>query len=591
MKFYKLLILILATYSVFAQRENENWIFYQNNQWKFHPTSGVLTNLLFSSPSHTANQGYASISDSNTGNLLFYSDGLYIYNKNKVLMETSGGLNLNGSLSDVNIVYSSSMSGSGNGLSTDQPVIIVPHPGNTNLYYIFFNGNYNPKKAYLKNITIADENFRNSFGSVNLGLQYSIVDMSYNGGLGKVTSLGNMLLTGVSEGLTSTLHYDGNSYWIVTQKGSSFYTYEINSSGLNTTPVISNVSPHNFGDFIKVSPNSERLFSNNILYDFNNLTGQVSNPLDFMPVMEKAYYTGDEAVYAEFSPNSNILYFIGSESNMCLFPCGRWTSGILMYNIQTGELAGYNSGNYTFPMSTASLQLAPNNKIYLTFSTHHHSNNFGMYLVEVKDEWAVIENPNVWNPLTNPVSLPLSSSRYLSYSFPQLIPTPPACPTNLIITNPITTSNDFQVSNKIEASSIVYQNLNVNFRGSQIILKPGFSVSGYNTGVFRAVVDPCSAGLISPIKEKSNFMEDRIAFDEPMLYPNPTTTILNIDNIADIQEWKLVDINGKIVESGKINNSIQTKITINTSRLVPGVYYFNAVMKNGELFQKTVMKK
>lgn len=81
------------------------------------------------------------------------------------------------------------------------------------------------------------------------------------------------------------------------------------------------------------------------------------------------------------------------------------------------------------------------------------------------------------------------------------------------------------------------------------------------------------------------------SFIQPSLSPNPTTTILNVENINDLNEWKLVDINGKIVKSGKINNSIQTKITINTNRLLPGVYYFNAVMKNGELFQKTVMKK
>lgn len=81
------------------------------------------------------------------------------------------------------------------------------------------------------------------------------------------------------------------------------------------------------------------------------------------------------------------------------------------------------------------------------------------------------------------------------------------------------------------------------------------------------------------------------SFIQPSLSPNPTTTILNVENINDLGEWKLVDINGKVVESGKVNNSIQTKITINTSRLLPGVYYFNAVMKNGELFQKTVMKK
>lgn len=591
MKFYKLIILILSAHAVLAQRENENWIFNGNN-WKFNLTTGNLTTLPFGAYNMYDFQGFASISNPNTGDLLFYSDGKRIYNKNMNSMLFT----LSGSSQDINTFYGSSMGGSGNGLSTDQPVIIVPHPGNANLYYVFFNGNYTTRIMYYTDIhedLDGYENLSRTIRTINLGLQYSIVDMSLNGGLGGVVSTTTtVLLAGVGEGLTSSLHSDGTSYWLIAQKGSSFYSYKIGTSGLVTTPVISNVAPNNQGDFIKISPNSEHLFSQNLLYDFNNSTGQVTNPLDFLPTIDKYPYQGKQGVYAEFSPDSNILYFIGSEGNLCMFGCPRWDSGLFMYNLQTGSLAGgYNFDEYTFPIGISSLQLGPNNKIYLTSSTPYNSNNFGADLININNAWAVIENPNTWSPTVNPVSSWTNSVRNLAFTFPQLIPTPPPCPVNLNIMTPITSSQDFQVSNKIEASSVVYQNFNVNFRGSQIILKPGFSVSGYNTGVFRAVVDPCSAGLISPIKEKTNFTDDKITFQEPVLFPNPTTTILNIDNIEDIQEWKLVDINGKTVESGKVNNSIQTKITINTSRLIPGVYYFNAVIKNGELFQKTVMKK
>lgn len=167
------------------------------------------------------------------------------------------------------------------------------------------------------------------------------------------------------------------------------------------------------------------------------------------------------------------------------------------------------------------------------------------------------------------------------------------CRENVNINWPITTSNNYQVSNILTSNSVINQNLNVVFRASEIVLKPGFNVKGESTGVFRAYVDPCVPSLNKMESEElsSEFIIKKDVGLQPILSPNPTTTILNIDKIADIYEWKLVDINGKTVESGKVNNSIQTKITINTSRLMPGVYYFNAIMKNGELFQKTVMKK
>lgn len=116
-------------------------------------------------------------------------------------------------------------------------------------------------------------------------------------------------------------------------------------------------------------------------------------------------------------------------------------------------------------------------------------------------------------------------------------------------------------------------------------------MKGQSTGVFRAYVDPCNSS-----KQEKNDFENEEEFTKtervlPSLFPNPTSTILNVENIENINEWKLVDINGKIMNSGIVNHSLQNKITINTSMLLPGIYYFNAIMKNGELFQKTVMKK
>ena len=96
-------------------------------------------------------EGCAAISDKN-GNLLFYTDGVTVYNKNHGVMLNGTGLK-------------------GHSSSTHS-AIIVPKPANTAIYYIL----------------TADE-----LAGVN-GLQYTEVDMSLDGGLGGVTSNKNKLL-------------------------------------------------------------------------------------------------------------------------------------------------------------------------------------------------------------------------------------------------------------------------------------------------------------------------------------------------------------------------------------------------------------
>lgn len=209
--------------------------------------------------------------------------------------------------------------------------------------------------------------------------------------------------------------------------------------------------------------------------------------------------------------------------------------------------------------------------------------------------WMSVFNPNTTHYWQVRTKCPNGASS--SWSQPVYFTTLPECPTNVELNLPIRRPSLITASNTITASAIVLDKntgSDVTLKATQIILKDGFSVSGYEHGVFTAVVDPCSSGSKTK-SEKENRLSPEFTKQEnkilPILSPNPTSTFLNVENIGDINEWKLVDINGKIIDSGRVNSSIQSKITINTSTLIPGIYYFNAVMKNGELFQKTVMKK
>lgn len=599
-KLFILMAIILSMVSHAQNLRNNNWVFGKN-QWDFNlESTGSITrtNVTFTGIDKFRYQS-SSISHPTTGEFMFVTDGFNVYNKNLSLMDNGENLFNIPDTPSGSRLYTIKRYGN----KTGQGSLILPHPGNTNLYYIF-----SLSIAYKYN-----DDFYSPAGIVDVpgyGLSYSIVDMSQNGGLGKVISRNNSLINAShgTQGMTSTIASDGNSYWFITYRGNQFLSYKIGTSGLNTTPIVSTTPyTHTVGEFLRISPDGKYIFtrykgwdSKVMLYEFNSINGNISgatNVLDAVGVTNPSGYYQDSSIVrlnsAEFSPDSKIIYFIASEGCLCLegHPYIH-QAGLIAYNIQTNQIIGFLDGKYTMPIgASASLQMGEDKKIYLIhFGSMQNDDN---YYHTTIDGWNVINNPNVWGN-TSPFSAINNNPILHGMSFPQLIPSPPPCPVNLNITTPITSSRDFQVSNKIEASSTISQNINVNFKASRVVLNPGFNVSGFDTGVFTAVVNPCSGfAIIKDSKQevRKDFIEEQLIYAEPNFFPNPTTTILNIDNIEDIIEWKLVDLNGKTVESGKVNNSIQTKITINTSRLLSGVYYFNAVMKSGELFQKTVMKK
>lgn len=75
------------------------------------------------------------------------------------------------------------------------------------------------------------------------------------------------------------------------------------------------------------------------------------------------------------------------------------------------------------------------------------------------------------------------------------------------------------------------------------------------------------------------------------LSPIPFSNILIIENTEDINEWSLSDIYGKKIKKGYIINPTEKTYIIKTNDLTSGVYYFNAIKKDGSLFQETIIKK
>jgi PKD repeat protein len=230
--------------------------------------------------------------------------------------------------------------------SSSQSGLIVPWPGSDSLYYIF---------------TVPAE-------AVSPGLNYSIVDMSLQGGLGKVILKNEFVLYPCTEKVTAVFKPNSQDYWIITHgwNNNSFFSFELTSAGLNLTPVISNVgttvnsNSWNTIGYLKASPTGDKIaqaiWGDNYfeLFDLDNNTGVISNAIT-LPSLSGA---GSGAYGVEFSPDGSRLY--GS----VITP-----GNVYQWNMNAGSSAAIIASRTLVGISAVSfngaLQLASDGKIYM----------------------------------------------------------------------------------------------------------------------------------------------------------------------------------------------------------------------------------
>ncbi|HKS26920.1 MAG TPA: hypothetical protein VJS44_03835 [Pyrinomonadaceae bacterium] len=334
--FLTALILLAACVPASAQNEAKNWFFGDKGGLSFSSaTPAALTGSAM-----TTNEGSAVMSDQN-GNLLFYTDGVTVWNKNHQMMPNGFGLQGHS--------------------SATQSAIIVPWPGTScQKYFIFTTG--------------AVENGAGT-------LRYSVVDMMLAGGLGDIIPISkNVALKNmVSEKLTAVRDGAGTGFWVIvhgfvdSEQSSNvvvrdqFYAYHVDASGINTVPTTSTAGTMHSGGLLpsqgqmKVSPDGKLIASavrNSFveILNFNNATGQVSGPATTFNSWNPPFQIS--LVYGlEFSPNSKLLYVTttGGSPNQLLqldLSTSTWTQ---LYS-STG------TGNY---YDTGELQLGPDKKLYV----------------------------------------------------------------------------------------------------------------------------------------------------------------------------------------------------------------------------------
>jgi len=341
----KLLLILSLTFCThfWAQNQAANWYFGYGASVKFDVASGTVSSL--GGGALSTNEGSASISDEN-GNLLFYTDGSVVFNRNHQVMQNGSGL-------------------FGDNSST-QSAIIVPKPDDVNIYYVF--------------------TVDNNLDGNNYGLNYSVVDMSLASGLGRVTSKNVNLLEYCSEKISAVLKdCVTKSIWVVTlasedgRQGdiNSYHAFEVNNSGVSNTSVVSKFDNLYITDergYLKLSPDGNVLASANVqnglyIYDFDSATGIVSNQqrLTLNRTTQKPYGI-------EFSPNSQLLYVHSSndffdpsnpqESNNPL----NHRSALSQFDLTAPDIQASKFTVDDRALYRGALQLGPNGKIYRALS-------------------------------------------------------------------------------------------------------------------------------------------------------------------------------------------------------------------------------
>lgn len=365
MKKTLLIVVLFVSIGCYAQGEANIWYFGNKAGLDFNSGAPVV---LTDGQLNTF-EGCATISNA-AGQLLFYTDGVTVWNKNHQIMPNGTGL-----LGDP---------------SSTQAAIIVPKPNNPNIYYVF---------------TVTE------LAHVE-GVRYSELDLSLNGGLGDITSNKNkLLLTPTCEKITAVKNANGDGYWVVIHGygNNSFLAYNITAAGLNTTPIISNIGTsivENIGftaGYLKFSPDGNKLIScNNFvnveLFDFDTATGIISNP-------KLVLSSNDFSTYGvEFSSSGNIAYvtYGGYYTNLKLMQFDLTASNIpdtatLIYD-------GTSNSDYL-----GALQMASDGKIY--------------GVIYLKNNLVAINNPDVLGTGCNFVlkAVSLGAASYCNYGLPPFI--------------------------------------------------------------------------------------------------------------------------------------------------------------------------
>lgn len=328
--FSKIILFLLITFFCFSQNETNFWYFGKESGLNFNNGNEIL----LGNSNMTAPAGCSSISDFN-GNLLFYSNGNKVWNKNHQIM-------INGD----------DLAGDFDGI---QSTIIIPKPNDPSTYYIFYTR---------KNTVSSPIYFLN-------GIYYSEIKIDSTNPLGYVTNNKNIrIVSALSTARIAAIHHPNtNAIRVlfvtksepsdnVNQNDNLFIrVFNVSSNGINLNSEIHEI---NFGisedGAMKISPDSKYIaisdYNNKEIYfyKYNNDLISFEHYLTLPTIPGLGLFLSPYGI--EFSQDSKMFYYTGG-GFIVQFP---------LYEIEGNGVASY----YLIPVNNPkSLQLARNGKIYV----------------------------------------------------------------------------------------------------------------------------------------------------------------------------------------------------------------------------------
>lgn len=286
---FGLICLLGIANSAYAQSfSNQHWYFGDNNiavEFERPNDIPVLITDYKTPPFNNLGIGNATANKPETGDLLFYTDGLDIYDASFVRMAGATATNLQ---ADV---------------SKNQSVVITSVPGNNDRYYIFTN-------------------------TAGVGVQVSMIDVALNGNaillqppLGRAVDLNLSIANSTatpSDAMLVVANANNDGYWLITQdQGTNFYkVLGIDSStpgswleNIDTVGAIMDAAHFTFNvdsSKIAVAPKSSNV--NIQLLDFDIATGVLTFDKD-IPNSGNGDF-GTEAIFdVAFSNDGSKLYY------------------------------------------------------------------------------------------------------------------------------------------------------------------------------------------------------------------------------------------------------------------------------------------
>lgn len=504
----------------------------------------------------------AIISDS-AGEILFFSDGVNVFNRLGDTMP--GGSGLHGFA------------------GYPMPVLIVPRPGHDSIYYIFTT--HRPKMNENDPQTV-------------YGLEYNEVNMSLDGGNGAVTMNNKVLLEPeVSSKLCAVKHSNGVDYWVVAHRFNSnqFCTFLVTENGVDTTGYVSSFigTPHlapgetnNAVGYMKISPDGKKIamaiFGSDIgeIFDFDASTGIVSNVISSPPVF-------DELFGVEFSPDSRFLYMTVTSVSL---PQPNYTppSYLFQFDMEAG-VSIFDQGAYdTIAIDTngsyfGGIQLGPDGRIYVSRSPYGNAS------------LGVIQNPKRKGAACNFISNGLDLLGGLSrFGFPNFVQSWFDLPHFTVSTNKLSDTVHFQLQDDSNIDQVLWdfgdpasgQNSSADFEPYHVFSSAGIFQVSVTEYADRTAYGPYSETVI--ITDNLGISDDPDNSLVCRINPNPGDGNMRIvfNDFEEMVRITVINSMGQTIRQPVVFNEVQAReeIRLAFDDLKDGIYFIEICNDKDEVF-------